>query len=148
MKKGFTLRELLVVVLIIGILAAVALPQYEKAVEKSRIAEAVTLVSAIAKAEQVYFLANGEYAGNIDELDFDFPGEKVTYYGNSVKTKNFICRASGIGAEGGGMWTDALSVCNRIPVGTLYAMVYLKTGGIECRWYNDKGKSFCRTWGM
>ena len=72
---GFTLMELLVVVLIIGILASVALPLYEKAVAKSRVAEAQILLDGIMKAQIVYQMANGQMASKLSDLDISLPCE-------------------------------------------------------------------------
>lgn len=72
---GFTLIELLVVVLIIGILAAIALPQYNKVVEKSRVAEAKIALRALANAEDIYFLTHGQYTNNLDDLELSIPME-------------------------------------------------------------------------
>ena len=89
MKKGFTLIELLVVVLIIGILSSVALPQYTKAVEKSRATEALTLLGNLATAEQVYQMSTGSFTTDLSLLDLQLPGVGSTTT-STVTTKNFI----------------------------------------------------------
>ena len=99
MKKGFTLIELLVVVLIIAILTAVALPEYEKAVEKSRVSEAVSLFSSMEKAISMRFMADGtnwmskriEGLAVFNDLDLDFSSNMHTDSGSRyICSSNFM----------------------------------------------------------
>ncbi len=84
-KQAFTLIELLVVVLIIGILAVVALPQYQVAVAKSRLSQAFVLAKSIKDAEEAYYLANGEYTTDLDTLGID-----VGNYTTVTNVTNFL----------------------------------------------------------
>ena len=68
-NTGFTLIELLVVVLIIGILAAIAVPQYQKAVERSRTAEALQVLGDWANAQSIYHMQHNAFADDMDELN-------------------------------------------------------------------------------
>ena len=103
-KTGFTLIEILVVVLIIGILAALAVPQYQKAVIKSRATEAMTMLKAIGEAQEVYYLAHGHYTTDLTELDIDVPSDKIEPVdgdGKEIMQKYYAyrCWSLGCGAE-------------------------------------------------
>ena len=99
-KKGFTLIELLVVVLIIGILSSVALPQYQKAVLKSRTAEAWGNLKNLNMAGNAYclenpsgeFTINGDNDPDLDALAVSVPytTKNFTYWGYVVCSRNVI----------------------------------------------------------
>ncbi len=77
-RRGFTLIELMIVVVIIGILAALAIPKFIKVTGKAKLAEAKTILKEIFTLEKAYFnehdayvsFANGAACENIG---FDLP---------------------------------------------------------------------------
>ena len=93
-KRGFTLIELLVVVLIIGILAAVAVPQYQKAVARAHAVDAVTNLKAITDAQEVYYLANGEYTDNLEDLDVSVNADGTYFTYACTNSRVYTCKAS------------------------------------------------------
>jgi len=63
MKKGFTLLELVVVIIILGVLATLGIQQYARMIEKARGAEAKTVIGTIRSAAAGYRLQNGVLNG-------------------------------------------------------------------------------------
>lgn len=89
---AFTLIELLVVILIIGILASVALPQYRRAVDKAHLASYLPVVNSLLKAQEVYYLANGEYAAELTQLDVDLSKICPSLGGASGENDLYTCK--------------------------------------------------------
>ncbi len=73
MRKGFTLIELIVVIIIVGILAMIGFSQYSKVVEKGRTAEAKSVLGSLRTAEAAYSLENGSYTATIANLPVEAP---------------------------------------------------------------------------
>ncbi|NQU77578.1 prepilin-type N-terminal cleavage/methylation domain-containing protein [Candidatus Falkowbacteria bacterium] len=73
-NKGFTLVELLVVVIIVGILAAVAIPMYQGATDRSKASEAVVALGTIRSALRVYYAEHAVYPVHADTVQVDSLG--------------------------------------------------------------------------
>ena len=150
-NKGFTLIELLVVVLIIGILAAMAMPSYFKAMERSRMTEAVTLLANIAQAQQRKYMQINSYAKNYSGLDVAPKGAT----GGEYCTKGTLAKSAC--GNGNGFLVSleqtnttlnkGNAVAKRVGPGTLqydYSLVrYYNGEGTQCNAANKNGAELC-----
>ena len=93
---GFSLMEVMIVVVIIGILAALAYPTLEKYLKIARQTEAKTNLSAIYTAQKIYFSLHQSYVDDINELDLSLAqGDPYTFTIQEASTSTFKAQAEG-----------------------------------------------------
>ncbi|MCF7917036.1 MAG: prepilin-type N-terminal cleavage/methylation domain-containing protein [Candidatus Omnitrophica bacterium] len=117
MKDSFTLAELIIVVVIIGILAGIGIPRFLKAKRRTIDKEAQTNLKLIQTAERIHELEEGKYVNCSDndncsdKLDLDLPSSTASggNWDYSVACGSFACdtgfTATATGREGTQNWT-------------------------------------------
>jgi type IV pilus assembly protein PilA len=106
LQQGFTLIELMIVVAIIGILAAIAIPAYQDYTQRAQVGEAFTIVSAAKTAIAEYAQTNGVYppAADITALALDIVSPAGQYVDTVTVTNDTgvitaAMKAAGVGAD-------------------------------------------------
>lgn len=108
-KAGFTLIELLAVVLILGILTTIALPQYQRSMERARAAEAPTMLKALYDSRERVALEKGFDSYNVMPTKFGFTKLDIAAKGKlangaastgTLTTKDMEYKLVGSGGEG------------------------------------------------
>ncbi|HEZ3313304.1 TPA: pilin [Neisseria meningitidis] len=94
LQKGFTLIELMIVIAIVGILAAVALPAYQDYTARAQVSEAILLAEGQKSAVTEYYLNHGEWPGNNSSAGVATSSEIKGKYVKSVEVKNGVVTAA------------------------------------------------------
>ncbi len=103
LKKGFTLVELMVVVIIVGILASVAVPIYRANIKKAMASEGAALLGSVLTAQRIYYAEHNTYTTTKSELGVDTIGNKyfTDYTISSADANGFTASTTGTGGAAG-----------------------------------------------
>ncbi|HFA6081409.1 TPA: pilin, partial [Neisseria gonorrhoeae] len=94
LQKGFTLIELMIVIAIVGILAAVALPAYQDYTARAQVSEAILLAEGQKSAVTEYYLNHGIWPENNDKAGVASSSSIKGKYVKEVEVKNGVVTAT------------------------------------------------------
>ncbi|HGO6448841.1 TPA: pilin, partial [Neisseria gonorrhoeae] len=94
LQKGFTLIELMIVIAIVGILAAVALPAYQDYTARAQVSEAILLAEGQKSAVTEYYLNHGEWPENNTSAGVASASDIKGKYVKEVKVENGVVTAT------------------------------------------------------
>lgn len=114
-ESGFTLIEVMIVVVIVGIIASIALPSYQSSIRKSRRSDAHALLQAAQLAQEKFRLNNTSYAVTADFGNAAFTGVCVTVGGQCRSQGGYYALTSTIGA---GALAGVQYTLTATPIGT------------------------------
>lgn len=155
-KKGFTLMELLIVVIMISGFVVIAYPTYTSSIERARASEAVTMLGAIKAAQEKNYVMYEEYATNFKEIrDFtpavstdeaDDPSFRFNLDSNNFRTEYFKYTMT---SEGAGVSKKYFAKAERITANGQLAnkgyglTAYYNDDFISCNGTTDDGRKIC-----
>ena len=93
-SKGFTLIELFIVVIIIGVLAALAIPRFMNTTARSKQSEAQGILKQIYTLERTYYQEHDIYTDDIAALGIEIIGQTWYTYTIQIQGTNFIATAN------------------------------------------------------
>ncbi len=138
-NKGFTLIEMLVVVLIIGILAGIALPQYQMAVTKAKVASILPLMRRWKDAMAEYKLQHGSYLTEDDgaALGVNWPSDWENGWDNNPCNNSRYCTSVNF-------WDECFA--NEEGTGSVYCKHWTNDGELSIYMYqpDDPDCEVCR----